>query len=147
MKIGDKVIVNENGFLEFVGHRGTIVEEYISNSQWAMLCGVSKWVVKFDQPVNIRKEAIVTCVFKESELTLVDDDTVYEVIAYDKDADVDVSLHKTKDYGDARSHALKFGEQCRRDLLLNHANGQTFDWIKLVDANNWDVVYWASYKR
>lgn len=73
--------------------------------------------------------------------------TVYEIIAYDKDAAMEVSLQKDVDYADIKAQAMKFGEQCRLDLLLNPATGQPFDWVKLVNADNWDIVYWASYNR
>jgi hypothetical protein len=59
---------------------------------------------------------------------------------------VEVSLQKTNDYADAKAHALKFGEQCRLDMLLNPASGQPYDWVELVNADNVDVVYWASYE-
>lgn len=148
MKIGNKVVVNSDSKIisEFNGVSGTIIKEHVSDSHAAMMSGKSKWIVEFDVPVVIRGETIATCAFKESELELVDD-VVYEVVAYDKDEDYEVSLLKTNDYGDARAHALKFGEQCRLDLLLNPENGQPFDWVKLVNADDWDVVYWTSYGR
>ena len=51
MKIGDKVIVINPLYAQITnGAVGTIVKEYIPNSQWAMLHGVSKWSVEFDNP-------------------------------------------------------------------------------------------------
>lgn len=71
---------------------------------------------------------------------------IYEIIAYDKDVDYEISLMRTIDYAEAKAHAMKFGEQCCKDLLLNPSNGQPFDWVKLVNHDNWDIVYWASYE-
>ena len=51
MKIGDKVIVINPLYAQITNSAvGTIVSEYISNSQLAMLHGVSKWSVEFDNP-------------------------------------------------------------------------------------------------
>ena len=64
MKIGDKVIVTNPLYAQITnGAVGTIVAEYIPNSQWGMLHGISKWVVEFDNPeLNHR--------FLEEDLTL-----------------------------------------------------------------------------
>ena len=51
MKIGDKVIVINPLYAQITnGAVGTIVSEYIPNSQWDMFHGVSKWSVEFDNP-------------------------------------------------------------------------------------------------
>ena len=51
MKIGDKVIVINPLYAQITnGAVGTIVSEYIPNSQLAILYGVSKWSVEFDNP-------------------------------------------------------------------------------------------------
>lgn len=51
MKIGDKVIVINPLYAQITnGAVGTIVGEYITNSQRAMFHGVSKWSVEFDNP-------------------------------------------------------------------------------------------------
>jgi hypothetical protein len=148
MRIGEKVVVkinNTNSTAALLnGLTGTIIDEKISDSQMAMLSGVSSWIVQFDKPANILGSQLTTCTLRENELECLDN---YEVVAYDKDSDMEVSLHKTNDYDDAKAHAIKFGEQCRLDLLLNPTNGQPFDWVELVNADNRDVVYWASYNR
>lgn len=148
MRIGAKVAIRMRGnntvALVLNGLTGTIIDEKISDSQAAMLSGVSRWVVKFDEPVGLSGSQITVCAFKETDLECLD---MYEVIAYDKDDDIEISLMRTNDYSDALAHALKFGEQCKLDLLLNPENGQPFDWVKLVNADNWDIVYWASYNR
>lgn len=69
MKIGDKVIVKkDSSWIDFAGKTGTIAEEHIPNSQMAMLCGVSKWFVEFDDPIQIGKETITAFEFRENEL-------------------------------------------------------------------------------
>jgi hypothetical protein len=73
--------------------------------------------------------------------------TVYEIVAYDKDADMYVILQRNSDYADVYANAMQFGEQCRLDLLLNPENGHPFDWVRMVNADNWDVVYWASHNH
>jgi hypothetical protein len=72
MKIGDKVVVkiaNENTPVFVLnGVTGTIVEEKISDSQIAMLSGISRWIVKFDEPVNVFGSQLNTCEFSEKDL-------------------------------------------------------------------------------
>ena len=86
MRIGAKVTVRmrDNGTmaLMFNGLTGTIVNEKISDSQAAMLSGVARWVVKFDEPVDIHGSRINECAFKETDLECLD---VYEIVACDKD--------------------------------------------------------------
>ena len=73
MKIGNKVVVKtESRWIDFSGKTGTIVEEHIPNSQMAMLCGISKWHVQFDEPVVIQNEIITGFEFREDELALVE---------------------------------------------------------------------------
>ena len=64
MKIGDRVIVKDMPLKELKGVIGTIVDEHIPNSQWEMIRGLSKWVVKFDN-------SEIKGTFWESELKLV----------------------------------------------------------------------------
>ena len=73
MKIGSKVVVkHQSGWIDFSGKTGTIVEEHIPNSQMAMLCGISKWYVEFDEPVVIHNETITCFEFRENELAIVE---------------------------------------------------------------------------
>jgi hypothetical protein len=72
MKIGSKIIVKKEGALvrDFVEKTGTIVREYMPNSQASMSLDEPFWVVKFDTPVNVCGEQIATCEFHEDELML-----------------------------------------------------------------------------
>jgi hypothetical protein len=147
MKIGDRVeiVVSESLFSVFNNNTniGTIIKEYPpvpSNTNNKM----KKWEVHFDKPVAMCGGHMQTCIFSEDALKPLD---WYDVVAYDKDADDEVSLLKTQDYDQALAHAMKFGEQCKNDLLLNPATGQPFDHVRLVNSNNWDVSYWASYEQ
>jgi DNA-directed RNA polymerase subunit RPC12/RpoP len=73
MRIGEKVIVQTKRAASVLnGLTGTIIEEKIPDSQLAMLSGVSSWVVKFDEPVEIQGSQIATCEFSESDLYAVD---------------------------------------------------------------------------
>ena len=76
MKIGSKVIVNVGNtclLAPIDGVTGTIVDEKISNSHLAMLSGVSRWIVQFDEPVEIHGATLTSCEFKENELKLFDE--------------------------------------------------------------------------
>ena len=64
MKIGDRVIIKNMPLEELKGVIGTIVDEHILDSQIAMLQGLTKWVVKFDN-------SEITGIFWESELEIV----------------------------------------------------------------------------
>lgn len=72
MKIGDKVVINaKEGILsELNGCVGTIVGERIPDGQLAILCGISHWIVKFDEPVVVHSTWISNCEFSENELML-----------------------------------------------------------------------------
>jgi hypothetical protein len=56
MKIGNRVVVNNGEFIPdvLVGKRGIIVDERIPESQMAMLCGIANFVVKLDEPVDLK---------------------------------------------------------------------------------------------
>ena len=51
MKIGDKVVLIDPDYRKITGEAvGTIVSEYISDSQWNMLHPVQQWNVEFENP-------------------------------------------------------------------------------------------------
>ena len=55
MKIGNRVIISsEILFDEIHGRRGVIIDEKVPNSQIAMLCGISNYVIKLDEPVVLQ---------------------------------------------------------------------------------------------
>lgn len=66
MEIGSKIIVKKEGALvrDFVEKTGIVVKEYGPRTQDSM------WLVKFDTPVSVCGEQIVTCEFHEDELML-----------------------------------------------------------------------------
>lgn len=64
MKIGNRVVINDGKFVPdvLVGRKGIIVDESIPESQMAMLCGITNFVVKLDEPVDLRtsKFSVIT---------------------------------------------------------------------------------------
>lgn len=64
MKIGNRVVVNDGQFVPnvLVGRSGIIVDERVPESQIAMLCGIASFVVKLDEPVDLKtsKFSVIT---------------------------------------------------------------------------------------
>lgn len=69
----------------------------------------------------------------------------YEVLGHDKDGGYYVSQYVTTNYKDAINRAYELSVKCDLDLLINPETGDPYDWIEVVDAKNWDKVYWVSY--
>ena len=72
MKVGSKVIVKpEYAFIDkFRDASGIIKKEKNPESQAAMLSGVCRWIVEFDEPIVVCNEVITSCEFREDELVL-----------------------------------------------------------------------------
>jgi hypothetical protein len=72
--------------------------------------------------------------------------TGYCVLGYDKDNSVFENYGNIKELDKAISKAKELTVKCKADEL-RRLNGEPIDWIEVVDAKNWDVIYWASYEE
>lgn len=72
MEIGNRVVVNDGKFVPdvLVGKRGVIIDEKIPESQMAMLCGITKFVIKLDEPVNLETSSLSVITMPSHMLTL-----------------------------------------------------------------------------
>lgn len=72
MKIGDRVIINPEKVLveEMENKPATIIENVIPDGQFAMLCGVNKWKIRFDEPIQLCGSQLSICKIREDELIL-----------------------------------------------------------------------------
>lgn len=72
MKIGTRVEIVEHTFVSaLVGCTGTIIEEKIPESQWAMLCGKTNWAIQLDTPLILMGETIREATVREDSLALI----------------------------------------------------------------------------
>lgn len=72
IKIGTRVEVVEHSFLPaLVGCTGTVLEEKIPESQWAMLCGKTNWTIKLDTPLTLLGETLVEATVREDSLAVI----------------------------------------------------------------------------
>jgi hypothetical protein len=72
--------------------------------------------------------------------------TGYCVLGYDKDNSVFENYGNIKELDEAISKAKELTVKCRADEL-RRLNGEPIDWIEVVDARNWEKIYWSSYEE
>lgn len=70
----------------------------------------------------------------------------YTVVGYDKDNDVYVEYEDYDLSVEAEYHAKQLKKLLDKGELRRE-NGEPIDWIEVVQSDNYDVVYWASYEE
>lgn len=63
MQIGSRVVVKTDCYMPVVlaGRKGIIIEEHAPDSQAAMLSGISNFVVRFDEWIDLGTSRIKEC--------------------------------------------------------------------------------------
>jgi hypothetical protein len=69
----------------------------------------------------------------------------YAIVGYDKDNDLYDELYFSTDIQDVLQRAKVIKPLCDNDTLRN-AKGEPYDYLEVVNRNNYDVVYWRSYE-
>jgi hypothetical protein len=71
--------------------------------------------------------------------------TGYAILGYDKDNKVYKHYGTVEELDKAIDKAKELAVKCYADEL-RRLNGESIDWIEVVSARNWDIVYWVSYE-
>ena len=70
----------------------------------------------------------------------------YSLVGYDKDNDLYEVLYSSTNYDELFEKTSVLIELCEKDKLFS-SEGEPFDWLEILDSNNYDVVYWTSYEK
>lgn len=71
----------------------------------------------------------------------------YEIVAYDKDNDMYVSLGKDRSLQHAIERCENMVPMLQQDELRNpYCDNEPFDWLEVVDENDWLHSHWVSYE-
>lgn len=72
----------------------------------------------------------------------------YALVGYDKDNDVYEVIETHEDLEYLKLKGNDIAEiQRETDSFRVNGNGEPFDWFEIVQNDNYDVVYWVSYKE
>lgn len=69
----------------------------------------------------------------------------FAIVGYDKDNDVYTELYFSTDIQDVLQRAKAIKPLCDNDTLRN-SEGEPYDYLEVVNRNNYDVLYWRSYE-
>ena len=72
----------------------------------------------------------------------------YELVGYDKDNDIYEVIESSEDLEYLKLKGKDIAEiQKETDSFRVNGNREPFDWFEIVQSDNYDVVYWVSYKE
>ena len=72
----------------------------------------------------------------------------YELVGYDKDNDIYEVIEASEDLEYLKLKGSDIaGIQKDTDVFRVNGNGEPFDWFEIVQSDNYNVLYWVSYKE
>lgn len=72
----------------------------------------------------------------------------FSLIGYDKDNDIYCVIETHEDLEYLKLRGKDIAEiQRETDGFRVDGNGEPFDWFEIVQSDNYNVVYWVSYKE
>ena len=72
----------------------------------------------------------------------------YDLVGYDKDNDIYEVIEESEDLEYLKLKGKDITEiQRDTDGFRMNGNGEPYDWFEIVQSDNYDVLYWESYKE
>ena len=72
----------------------------------------------------------------------------YDLVGYDKDNDIYEVIEESEDLEYLKLKGKDITEiQRDTDGFRANGNGEPYDWFEIVQSDNYDVLYWESYKE